>query len=162
MAGRPKTRARKIARGECVCPARGCPVHHTELAKATATDTLPMPGSPEWAELLERARGEAGELPEPQTVAEAERYELQKLLPRAYQVLEEQLYSEDERVRQKAATEIIDRVKGKAAQTVKTVGEQVHTIRYESAAWTWGKDVIEDQHLLIAEETVEEIPEHTS
>lgn len=143
MAGRPKTRAKKIARGECVCPASGCPVHKTELARAAAADNLPEPETPEWDEMLERAREEREYLPPPRTVAEAEAYELNQLLPDAYAVLREQLHSEDERVRQKAAIEIIDRVKGKAAQTVKTVGEQVHTIRYESAAWTWGKDVID-------------------
>lgn len=147
MAGRPKTRAKKIARGECVCPARGCPIHKTELARAVATDTLPQPGSPQWGELLERAREEVDYLPQPQSVAEAEHYSYQRLLPKAFEVLESQLDSDDERVSQKAAIHVIEQVKGKAPQTVKLSGEQVHTVRYESAAWTWGRDVIEGEVL---------------
>lgn len=147
MAGRPKTRAKKIARGECVCPAKGCPIHKTELARAVATDSLPAPGSPEWETLLERAREETQYLPEPQSLTEAEHYSYQRLLPKAFEVIESQLDSEDERVAQKAAVHVIEQVKGKAPQTVKTVGEQVHTVRYESAAWTWGKEVLDAEEI---------------
>jgi hypothetical protein len=147
MAGRPKTRAKKIARGECVCPAHDCPIHKTELARATATDSLPSPGSVEWQQMLERARAEVALMPAPQSVDEEREQILDRSLIKAYRVLEEQLDDEDARVRQKAAIEIIERVKGKAPQTVRTVGEQVHTVRYESAAWTWGKEVAEREML---------------
>jgi hypothetical protein len=160
MAGRPKTRAKKIARGECVCPALGCPIHKTELARATASDTLPSPGSLQWEEMLERARIEAAQAPAPQTLAEAEEQTLNRLLPIAYGVIEEQLSDEDARVRQKAALEVIERVKGKAPQTVRMTGEQTHTVRYESAAWTWGKEIVEQQGE-IEEADFEEIEEAT-
>ena len=151
MAGRPKTRQKKIARGECVCPAHDCPIHKTELARATASDTLPSPGSIEWEEMLERARIEAAQAPPPQTLAEAEEQTLNRLLPIAYGVIEEQLSDEDARVRQKAAL---------APQTVRMTGEQTHTVRYESAAWTWGKEIVEQQGE-IEEAEFEEIEEAT-
>lgn len=152
MAGRPKTRAKKIANGECVCPAKGCPIHRTELARAVATDSLPAPGSPDWKGLLERAKEETDYLPQPQTIQEAERYSYERLLPKAFEVLESQLDSDDERVSQKAAIHVIEQVKGKAPQTVKTVGEQIHTVRYESAAWTWGRDALVEGEVLEEEE----------
>jgi hypothetical protein len=148
MAGRPKTRAKKIARGECVCPAKGCPQHPktgtTELVPAA--DALPEPGSAEWmrhitAQRMEMAKTDpskkGGRARTRLTKAEAEEMALQRMLPKALKVLEAQLDDEDQRVRQKAAIEVIDRVKGKAAQTIKSEGSQVHTLRYESAAWTF-------------------------
>lgn len=70
--------------------------------------------------------------------AEVEQRALEKLVPRALKVLESQLDSEDERVRQAAARDVLDRAKGKAAQTVKQEGVQVHKVVYETAAWTYG------------------------
>lgn len=67
--------------------------------------------------------------------AEVEEHALKRLMPRALQVLEEQLEDPDQRVRQKAALEVIAYVKGKPTQTVKSESNEVHTIRYESAAF---------------------------
>lgn len=75
------------------------------------------------------------------TKLEAEEHALKRLMPKALQVLEEQLESPDERVKQKAALEVIAYVKGKPTQTVKSENTQVHTIRYESAAWMGGEVV---------------------
>jgi hypothetical protein len=151
MAGRPKTRAKKIARGECVCPGMDCPQHYIKPEPVMAEDALPQPGTPEWMRHITKARMEQaktdpakkGGRPRKPTREEAEAKALDRMLPKAYKVLEEQLDDEDERVRQKAAIDVINRVKGKAPQTIKTVGEQVHTIRYESAAWTWGRELAE-------------------
>lgn len=163
MAGRPKTRAKKIAAGECVCPAQGCPIHKNELERAVASDTLPMPGSPEWMRMLTDQRMEAaktdpakkGGRPRKPTAKEAEEKALDRMLPKALRVLEEQLDDEDQRVRQKAAIDVINRVKGKAAETVKMTNDATHTIRYESAAWTWGRDVIDGE---VVEEEPLELP----
>lgn len=65
--------------------------------------------------------------------------ELETMLPDALQVLRANLNSPDERIAQKAALEIIAWMKGKPSQSVKMEGEQIHTIRYESAAWTAGQ-----------------------
>lgn len=155
MAGRPKTRAKKIARGECVCPARGCPVHKAPEEMTTVGDSLPQPGTGEWMRHITKLRQEmavtdpskkGGRPPKP-SPEEVEDRALERMLPKAYQVLEEQLDDEDQRVRQKAAIEVFDRVMGKAAQTIKAQAELVHTIRYESAAWTWGQEVIEAEAL---------------
>lgn len=75
--------------------------------------------------------------------AEAEEKALQRMVPRALKVLAAQLESEDERVQAAAAREVLDRAKGKAAQTIKQTGTQVHKVVYESAAWTYGQS---DEH----------------
>jgi hypothetical protein len=66
---------------------------------------------------------------------EIEEHALKKLWPKALAVLEQQLESPDERVRQKAALEVIAYVKGKPTQTQKVESNETHTIVYESAAW---------------------------
>lgn len=60
---------------------------------------------------------------------------LDELEPRAIAVLERQMESEDERVAQRAAQLLLEWKRGKPSQTVKQEGQQIHTIRYESAAW---------------------------
>jgi hypothetical protein len=60
---------------------------------------------------------------------------LERLEPSAVAVLESQLDSKDERVRQSAAKLLLEWRRGKPKQQVQTTGEQVTVIRYESAAW---------------------------
>lgn len=160
MAGRQRTRAKQRARGECVCPARDCPQHPNPLALITAVNDTPPPelpkfvpppgsksGDREWMLALTEHRKIVGALDPAKAGgrartklnrAEIEERALMKLVPKALKVLEAQLDSDDERVQQAAARDVLDRAKGKAAQTIKQTGEQVHTVRYESAAWTYG------------------------
>lgn len=64
--------------------------------------------------------------------SEVEEDAINKLVPRAIQVLEEQLYDDDPQTRQRAAVKILEWGKGKPAQSVKVEGDSVHTIRYET------------------------------
>lgn len=66
------------------------------------------------------------------TRSEAEEDALQKMVPKALKVLEEQLDDPDERVRQSAAVKVLEWGKGKPSQSVKIDGDQTHTIRYET------------------------------
>lgn len=66
------------------------------------------------------------------TRAEAEEDALQKMVPKALKVLEEQLDDPDERVRQSAAVKVLEWGKGKPSQSIKVDGAQTHTIRYET------------------------------
>lgn len=67
---------------------------------------------------------------------EAEERALANLVPKALKVLELHLDSEDERVQQAAAVRVLEWEKGKPTQRVESTGNQVHTVVYESAAWT--------------------------
>lgn len=60
---------------------------------------------------------------------------LDALEPVALSVLEEQLASLDERVRQSAAKLLLEWKRGKPKQQVQQTTDQVTVIRYESAAW---------------------------
>jgi hypothetical protein len=60
---------------------------------------------------------------------------LRDLEPQALLVLEGQLMSLDERVRQSAAKLLLEWQRGKPKQQVQTTTDQITTIRYESAAW---------------------------
>lgn len=68
--------------------------------------------------------------------AQYKKDKLEQLLPKAYKVLETQLDHKDPRIAQMAAIKVLEWVKGKPSQTVKMDGEQVHTIRYETVAFT--------------------------
>jgi HEAT repeat protein len=85
--------------------------------------------------------------------AEAEEDALQKMVPKALKVLEEQLDDPDERVRQSAAVKVLEWGKGKPSQSVKIDGDQTHTIRYETVISL--PDVI--QELPDAETVLDEI-----
>jgi hypothetical protein len=50
---------------------------------------------------------------------EAYKLELRQIVPVALRVLTDQLYSKDERIRQRAAIEVLDRAQGRPAQEVK-------------------------------------------
>lgn len=63
---------------------------------------------------------------------EIEEDAIQKMIPQALKVLEEQLYDPDERVRQAAAVKVLEWGRGKPQQAVKVEGDSVHTIRYET------------------------------
>lgn len=106
-------------------------------AKAAAGDTRALGGRP-------RTR---------RTRTEAEEDALQKLVPKALKVLEEQLDDPDESVRQRAAVKVLEWGKGKPAQTVQVNGDQTHTIRYETVVMLPG--VV--QGLADAERTFDEI-----
>lgn len=67
--------------------------------------------------------------------AEAEERALERMLPKALQVLEQQLDSPDLRVQQAAAVKVIEYVKGKPVQQINANVAQVAEIRYVSAAW---------------------------
>ena len=60
---------------------------------------------------------------------------LAALEPQAIEVLEAQLQSLDERVRQSAAKLLLEWRRGKPKQQVQQTTDQVTVIRYESAAW---------------------------
>jgi hypothetical protein len=60
---------------------------------------------------------------------------LEDLEPVALSVLENQLQSLDERVRQTAAKLILEWQRGKPKQQIAQTTDQITTIRYESAAW---------------------------
>lgn len=80
-----------------------------------------------------------GRKPEPKNKdlrEQAKQDKMNELLPKAYTVLEKQLDHRDARIAQMAAIKVIEWVKGKPSQTVKMDGEQVHTIRYETVAFT--------------------------
>lgn len=61
---------------------------------------------------------------------------LAALEPLAIQVLESQLESLDERVRQTAAKLLLEWRRGKPKQQIAQTTDQITVIRYESAAWT--------------------------
>jgi len=67
--------------------------------------------------------------------AEATEHALERLEPLALKVLERQLKSPDERVRQSAAVKILEWKRGKPGQTLKVDSEAVHTIKYETVAF---------------------------
>jgi len=69
------------------------------------------------------------------TRAQATEAALDRLEPMALRVLESQLKSVDERVRQTAAIKILEWKRGKPSQQIKVDGEQVHTVRYETVAF---------------------------
>jgi hypothetical protein len=60
---------------------------------------------------------------------------LERLEPMALRVLEVQLKSVDERVRQTAAIKILEWKRGKPGQTVQVNSDAVHTIKYETVAF---------------------------
>jgi hypothetical protein len=66
--------------------------------------------------------------------AEREAAALEKLMPKALKVLEEQLDDKDPRVRQSAAIKVIEYRKGKPTQMIKQDIAQVTAIRFETAA----------------------------
>lgn len=67
--------------------------------------------------------------------AQATELALERLEPMALRVLEVQLKSVDERVRQNAAIKILEWKRGKPGQTIKVDQETVHTIKYETVAF---------------------------
>jgi hypothetical protein len=75
------------------------------------------------------------------TKAEAEERALEKMLPKALAVLNIQLDSVDERVRQSAAVKVLEYVKGKPVQQIQQQVAQITEIRYETAAWMPTLDV---------------------
>lgn len=79
------------------------------------------------------------------TRAEAEEAALQRMMPKALKVLDEQLDDPDQRVRQSAALKVLEYVKGKPTQRVEQQVDQVQRIVYESAAYRppSPRDVIE-------------------
>ena len=107
-----------------------------------------------------QARGEVkrGGKPRTQfTKAEKEAAALEKLMPRALKVLEEQLGDPDARIRQSAAIKIFEYVKGKPTQKVEAnVDQTIHAIRYETVAFDTGL-VLEGAY----EEIDQEVPELT-
>jgi hypothetical protein len=84
-----------------------------------------------------RARGETV-VGRPRTKfskAEREQAALEKLMPKALKVLEEQLDDKDPRVRQSAAIKVIEYRKGKPTQMVKQeIDQRISAIRFETAA----------------------------
>ncbi len=82
---------------------------------------------------------------------EAEEKAMERMLPKALQVLQVQLDSPDERVSQAAAVKVLEYVKGKPKQTVDSNVKQIAAIRYESAAWSPSgplpKEILESQLL---------------
>lgn len=66
---------------------------------------------------------------------EIEEDAMKRMMPKALQVLEEQLDSHDPRVRQSAAIKVVEYNKGKPTQTVQAEVQNVTSIVYESAAW---------------------------
>ena len=74
---------------------------------------------------------------------EVEEHALEKMLPRALEVIREQLESPDAKVRQQAAVKVLEYVKGKPTQTIQQELHQVSKIVYESAAWMPSHDVID-------------------
>lgn len=73
--------------------------------------------------------------PSEDLTAEQVEERLQALEPQALSVLESQLASLDERVRQSAAKLLLEWKRGKPKQQVQQTTDQVTVIRYESAAW---------------------------
>lgn len=74
------------------------------------------------------------------TRAEKEAAALEKLMPKALKVLQEQLDDEDPRVRQSAAIKVMEYVKGKPTQTLKAdIDQRVTAIRFETAAFGVGQ-----------------------
>lgn len=93
------------------------------------------------------------------TRAEAEAKALERLMPKALKVLEEQLDSRDERVKQSAAVKVLEYVKGKPTQNINQRTDQVTRIVYESAAWDGtviDHAAIEEADLLALPEAPEE------
>ena len=84
---------------------------------------------------------------------EIEEDAIQKLIPQALKVLEEQLYDPDERVRQAAAVKVLEWGRGKPQQAVKVEGDSVHTIRYETVVALPEVIEIEDAELVFDELT---------
>lgn len=95
---------------------------------------------------------------------EAEEAALQRMLPKALQVLEMQLESTDLRVQQAAAVKVLEYVKGKPVQQIQQQVAQITEIRYEAAAWDPtaslgnGFPVI-DMPLVMDEEDLPALPE---
>lgn len=69
------------------------------------------------------------------TKKEATEHALERLEPMALKVLERQLKSPDERVRQAAAVKILEWKRGKPGQSIKVDQDAVTTIRYETVAF---------------------------
>jgi len=69
------------------------------------------------------------------TRAQATEAALERLEPMALRVLEVQLKSVDERVRQNAAIKILEWKRGKPGQNINVNSDTVHTIRYETIAF---------------------------
>jgi hypothetical protein len=67
--------------------------------------------------------------------AETEEATLTRLQPVALAVLEAQLADPDKRVAQTAAKLLLEWKRGKPVASVKNENSNVHTIRYEAAAW---------------------------
>jgi hypothetical protein len=140
MAGRPEAREKKeqaLAGGQTteaetpVAAKRGAP---EQLKKYQTRERM--------LELVrireeKKLRGEAvvGRPRTKFTKAEKEQAALDKLMPKALKVLEEQLDDKDPRVRQAAAIKVIEYRKGKPTQMVKQeIDQRISAIRFETAA----------------------------
>jgi DNA repair exonuclease SbcCD ATPase subunit len=75
--------------------------------------------------------GRMSEEAETEEVAES----LERLEPIALKVLESQLESLDERIRQSASKLLLEWQRGKPKQQIQQTNDNVTVIRYESAAW---------------------------
>lgn len=92
------------------------------------------------------------------TKAEATEAALQRLEPVAIKVLEGQLESEDERIKQNAAKLLLEWRRGKPSQSIKQTTDTVTRIVYESAAYRAPRgEVIEHEEPLELEEGEERV-----
>lgn len=66
---------------------------------------------------------------------EVEARALERMMPKALKVLDQQLESLDERVRQSAAVKVLEYVKGKPVTPIAAQIQNVTKITYEAAAW---------------------------
>lgn len=89
------------------------------------------------------------------TRQEATEAALTRLEPEAIRVLEAQLHDVDKRIAQTAAKLLLEWKRGKPTQAIKTFGENVTKIVYESAAWN---PQAEREAIDAAPEDVEELP----
>jgi len=77
------------------------------------------------------------------TKAEVEEDAMRRMLPKALQVLEEQLDANDPKVRQAAAVKVVEYVKGKPTQTIHAQMDNVNKIVYESAAYRPQEEIVD-------------------
>lgn len=85
------------------------------------------------------------------TKTEVEEDAMRRMLPKALQVLEEQLDAHDPKVRQSAAVKVVEYVKGKPTQTIHAQMDNVNRIVYESAAWRPSGEIVEGELIPLPE-----------
>lgn len=146
MAGRPRDQKKAEhakLNGEVTTP------EVTDIAAATKDELKKIAGapkkggkgaSPEYMraltkrrmEMIKRGEIKTGPARKKFSRSEVEQNAMALLVPKAIRVLKAQLNSEDEAVAQRAAVKVLEWERGKPAQTIRTDGESIHTIRYET------------------------------